>query len=149
MKYTSNINEVVLQLQNKLKKAASPAASDKLMRIIAGDLQASNVSRIHNDGEAVNGSEIGNYNNEDYRKRRTKKGRQVSKVDLSMTEKLSKEFGFEAEGNSYVIGFTTPYASTVGRAQEERYGKQIWGVTKEDDAIIEQTADEFYSKLIE
>ena len=148
MKYSSNINIVIKDIQARLKSAGNPGENSKLLRIIATDLQASNIRRIHNDGEAVDGSLIGDYSNESYRKRRSKKGRQISKVDLSFTGKLSKEFGIEAEGNQYVVGFTTPYASTVGRAQEERYGKRIWGVTDEDNVVIKQAVEDYYSKII-
>lgn len=59
MKYESNISEVIVGLRAKLTKAVDIS---KLQRTIATYLMASNLRRIHNDGRAVDGSPIGQYN---------------------------------------------------------------------------------------
>lgn len=59
MKYNSNANKVVLNIENKLKKASDVSS---LQRIVGSYLWASNWDRI-TQGIAVNGSAIGSYSN--------------------------------------------------------------------------------------
>ncbi len=59
MIYESNMTKVLERLKGKLKTASEMSA---LQRTIATNLKASNLRRIHNDGRAVDGSPIGQYN---------------------------------------------------------------------------------------
>ncbi len=60
MKYQSNIQEVVFSLKGKLNDARQISV---LQRTIGTYLLGSNLRRIHNDGVAVDGSQIGHYDN--------------------------------------------------------------------------------------
>lgn len=59
MEYKSNLDSVILDLKNRLKKASDIS---KLQRTIASDLLSSNLIRIHNEGRTVDGGKIGQYN---------------------------------------------------------------------------------------
>lgn len=88
------------------------------------------------------------YFSEGYKGFRSQIGRQTSKVDLNLTGQLSKEFGIEAQGKDYVIGFTTQEAVDKANGNEERFGKRIWGLSKDDKKLIDQAIEEFINKTI-
>jgi hypothetical protein len=135
--YKSNAREVLGNLRSKLEGVKSNVV-DKVVREVAVDLVGSNTRRIHNEAKAVDGSDIGDYADGPYKKRRQGKDKRVDKVDLSFSGKLSKEFALEAINQSEIgIGFLTPYGANLHDILEEKYNKKIWGVTQED----EQTKD--------
>lgn len=147
--------------------------SSDLLRKIAISIQASNIERIHENGKAVDGSDIGSYStaptyiskspkkvspkgkngktkfkngntkksayfSNGYKGFRDEIGRDTSSVNLSLTGKLSKEFGIVANGNSgFSVGFTTPYATDLSKAHEKKYAKQIWGLSGQDEKDIQ------------
>ena len=83
-----------------------------------------------------------------YAKKRIDKGRQIAKVDLSFTGKLSKEFNLEAKGPKEIgVGFTTPYASDLSEVLENKYGKKIWGTTQEDERVAQEYVKNTVIKL--
>lgn len=142
MIYTSNLNIVIDKLNVKLRGITN---TDSLLQDIAVSLATSNTRRIHNESTDVSGSEItfkrsrktpasGAYSRS-WAGIRSKKGRQISKVDLSFTGKLSKEFQAAPIPGGWGVGFTTPLSSTIGKALERMYG-EVWGVTAQDNVII-------------
>jgi hypothetical protein len=146
--YKSNAKQVLGGLVKQLQGIEAKVL-DNITRTIAADLVASNISRIHNDGQNVDGSNIGSYSTESYKKLRQKKGRQINKVDLSFTGKLSKEFSFAASGLHTVgVGFLTPYGAELSEHLEEKYNKKIWGVTQEDERIAEEIAKNKVNKYL-
>ena len=137
--YRSNVQEVLGRLKNQLAQVDGPVLS-KITRTIATTLVASNVRRIHNDGRAVDGSDIGHYKSKSYEEIRIKKGKRVDKVNLDFTGKLSKEFTIEADTQGIGVGFSTPYGANLQDNLEEKYGKKIWGTTMEDENTNQQIA---------
>lgn len=142
MTYTSNLNTVIDKLNVKLKGIQN---TDILLQEIAVSLATSNTRRIHNESQDVSGSEItfkrsrktpskGAYSRS-WAGIRSKKGRQISKVDLSFTGKLSKEFQAAPIPGGWGVGFTTPLSSKIGDAMEKIYGP-VWGVTAANKIII-------------
>lgn len=139
--YKSNTKKVVSGLV-KLLKGVEAKVIDKTLREVAADLVASNISRIHNDGQSVRGTNIGKYKKGRYKEKRIENGRRVDKVDLSMTGKLSKELTFSAISKNEVgVGFLTEYGTKISEYNEERYGKKIWGATKEDETVAKSIAE--------
>jgi hypothetical protein len=136
--YKSNAKSVLGDYIKRLK-GIETGAVDKIVRKVAIDIATSNIRRIHNDGQAVDGSEIGDYEDGSYKKKRTKKGRRVDKVDLSFSGKLSKEFSIAAISDSDIgIGFITEYGAKLSEYLEEKYGKKIWGITEEDERVARE-----------
>jgi hypothetical protein len=79
-----------------------------------------------------------------YKAFRASIGRQTSSVNLSLSGKLSKEFGIIASGsNSIDIGYTTKYAKDIAKGQEKRFNKKIWGVSREDKKVVNQIVNRF------
>jgi hypothetical protein len=137
--YKSNAKSVIDNLKKQLHDLEKIGIGN-MVRAIASDVAASNVSRIHNDGKAVDGSSIGSYSPE-YSNHRKKKGRQTNYVDLSFTGKLSKEFLPDSVGTNEIgVGFLTPYGAELSEHLEEKYRKKIWGVTQEDERVAQEIA---------
>lgn len=136
--YDSNAQEVIKNLIQQLNGVTN--AVNLTVKQVAADVAASNVSRIHNEGKAVDGSEIGEYKEGPYRKKRIKTGKEVQYVNLSFTGQLSKEFQpIKISDNEYKIGFLTQYSSQLSKYIEENYDKKIWGVSEDDKRIANET----------
>ncbi len=142
MIYKSNLNAVIDSLNVKLKGIAD---TNELEQTIAVSLATSNTRRIHNESEDVSGSEItfkrsrktatrGAYS-KGWANTRSKKGRQISKVDFSFTGKLSKEFIPAPIPGGWGVGFSTPLSSEISKFLEKGFG-EVWGVTAEDTRAI-------------
>ena len=144
MSYTSNMGVVIDELNVKLNGLKN---QDALQREIAVSLATSNFSRIHNESKDVSGSGIkykpsrktptlGAYSRA-YAKKRASKRRQTSKVDLSFTGKLSKEFQAAAISGGWGVGFLTSYGSDLHGWLEDKFGN-VWGITVSDKQAIER-----------
>lgn len=135
--YKSNAKSVIGSVVKRLQ-GLQINVIDKASREIAADLVASNMRRIHNDGQAVDGTDIGDYKEGAYKKKRQEKQKRVDKKNLDFSGKLSKEFSFAAVGRHEIgVGFLTEYGSTLQEAMEEQAGKKIWGVTQEDERVAD------------
>jgi len=137
MAYSSNINEVLEGLQNDLKKIEN---TEPVIREIAVSLASSNTRRIHNEGQRVSGSQIGNYK-PSTKRIRNKAGRQTSFVDLSFTGQLSKDLVAESVPGGWVVGFInpsgrTPSSGKIREFQEKRFNGEIYGITISDQDAI-------------
>ncbi len=154
MEYKSNFGDVIKQVNVKLKNIANP---DPLLQTIAVSLATSNTRRIHNESEDVSGATItykisrktptrGAYS-KSYANTRSKKGRQISKVDFSFTGKLSKEFQAAPSTTGWVVGFTTQDASEKGKFLQDGFGK-VYGVTSEDENAINRIVVKAINKLL-
>ena len=144
MSYTSNMGAVIDKLNVQLKGLKNP---DTLLRDIAVSLATSNVDRIHNQSKDVSSSNItykpsrktptmGAYSRS-YAKKRQSKGRQINKVNLSFTGKLSKEFQAGAISDGWGVGFTTSSSSDLFKFLTDMYG-DVWGITANDKQAIER-----------
>jgi hypothetical protein len=146
--YKSNAKSVIGGLVKKLDGLKSNVL-DKVVREISVDLVASNMSRIHNDGKAVNGSDIGDYAEGKYKEKRKDKQKRTDKVNLDFTGKLSKEFSLEAVGPGEIgVGFLTDYGSNLQEVLEEKYNKKIWGVTQQDEIVAKKIAENRINKYL-
>jgi hypothetical protein len=133
--YKSNVKSVIGSLVQKLEGVKANVV-DKVVREVAVDLVGSNTRRIHNEAKAVDGSDIGNYTDGSYKKRREKRDKRTDKVNLDFSGKLSKEFVLEAVGRSEIgVGFLTDYGANLQEVLEEKYNKIIWGVTQQDEVV--------------
>lgn len=154
MLYSSNLGNVIDKFNIKLMGIQD---TDSLLQDIAVSLVASNTRRIHNESKDVSGAEItfkrsrktpkkGAYS-KSYASRRQSKGRQIQRVDLSLTGKLQKEFQAAPTTGGWAAGFTTPSGSKISAFLEEFYG-DVWGVTREDEQAINRlVAKEIKKKL--
>lgn len=78
------------------------------------------------------------YFKDGYKGFRAKIGRETSKVNLSLFGRLSKEFVQQQRGKDWVLGFSSEEANNKRLGNEKRFGKEIWGVSKADNLVIEE-----------
>lgn len=109
---------------NKLETFAKglPKVYDSLSIEALAQIRAGMLDRVFNNSKDTNGNPIGNYKSEQYKKRRTKKGLQVGRVDLIFTgnlQKGSREIGRENGQN--VLRFSDNFSKNKARWNEERF----------------------------
>lgn len=90
-------------------------------------------TRIFNRGEATEGEGIGDYKNLSYRKYRESRGRQVSYVDLELDGDLRRAITTGVSGKDVVLGITNDTEAGIAAKQEERYKKQIFTPSNEEE----------------
>lgn len=135
MKYDSNISEVVLQLKHKLQSAADV---NKLTRLVATYLTASNTRRVHNDGNALDESQIGQYNTNNPLYINPNKAPRKFKPEGRTGKTI-----FKSTGKPHKTKFFANYSgfrSNQGRANN-RVNLQLTGKLKLDWAMEQQGND--------
>jgi hypothetical protein len=145
--YKSNAKQVLSPLLRKLQGLKANVI-DKVTREVAADLVGSNIGRIHNEAKAVDGSDIGDYADGSYKKKREKLQKRTDKVNLSFSGQLSKEFSFEPTGGTVSVGFLTDYGANLHEVLEENNNKKIWGVTREDEQFAEEITTNRINKYL-
>ena len=148
MEYKSNIQSVLLNIDNKLKKASDVSA---LQRTIATYLMASNLRRIHNNGLNVDGKMIGSYSvkpmymNPKYSPKKFepvgKNGRTYFKTNKADRRKFESAYGVRMSGKKHqtryfragYFGFRALIGREIGFVNLQLSGKLKldWGMIQE------------------
>lgn len=141
---TTNLKDV---LSNLGQSFASIMDKNYLLRPVAIEVLPLVTERIHQDGKASDGSQIGTYSNNYLKYARAKAGRgKDTKVIVSLTRQLENNWSVLETTNGYGIGFTNPFNADKLRWVEELKGKVISNLTSEEidyafDRINELVAD--------
>ena len=75
-------------------------------------------------------------------------GRETSGVNLQLSGKLKEDWTLLANGNEWALGFRSRYGTELRKAMEEKYKKIIWGVTIDDEHIIEKITDAHIADIL-
>lgn len=141
MEIKSNLDKVIRELQERI----SVKAINELTKEVAETIYQNSVKRIFNNGRALDGSKIGNYRKSTKIARR-KRGLQTSYVDLTFTGTFRRLYKLRKLGFAgYVIGFPPGnlYGEYIISHNERRFGKKIFGLTKNDQKIAKGLVDKF------
>ena len=140
-------------LPNTIKFLEKIKNTDALERGIATTLAASNKRRIHNEGKAVDGTEIGQYREITKRIRSNPRiagfgfsSRQIAYVDLFFSSKLSKDFDVGKVDKGWGVGFLKSYGERLRKKHEDKYKKKIWGITEQDRQDVQGIVNRFIQK---
>lgn len=147
MSYSSNMPQVLLKLENSLKKIEE---TDKPLLTAATTIMASIVERVHEKGKKADGSSIGQYTASTIRSRVKKQNtaRGVSsarsgskKVILSDTRTLENSYGIESIVGGWAIGFENPGGAEpppdeLVRILEKKYGVVWTKLSKKDEKTL-------------
>lgn len=126
---TTNLPEVLNSLGQSIQEILNP---NYLLRPVAIEVLPMITQRIHQEGKASDGSEIGQYSNS-YLKQREKAGRGESKkVIVSLTRQLENNWSVLETTNGYGIGFTNSFNADKLRWVEEMKGKPIGSLSAEE-----------------
>ncbi len=137
----------------KIKDSLSDKES--LLRPVCVELSGIMNNRIHEDGQASDGSEIGQYKTSYLKMREAfNHPRTERKVVLVLTRKLSNSWGAFATDKGYAVGFTDS-AATEGvtglkkiQYAEEHFGKKIGDMTKEEETYAFDRLNELSTEII-
>lgn len=132
----TNIHLVFARLQAVLDKLKD---REYLLRPVATEIIPLITERIHQQGKASDGSEIGTYSNS-YLKQREKNNRGKStKVIISLTRQLENDWSVVATTRGYGIGFLNSFNAQKLKWVEEMKGKVVSRLsTEEKDYAIDR-----------
>lgn len=137
----SNMSDVVTQLDLSIINAID---IDQMTRLQASSLMAHMRRRIHIDGIATDGSNIGSYSPNYLKYTRPKYGRKEgSKVVLSLTRNMEQSMVLFPIENGTGIGYATEENLQKAVWCEETYGKPIFAPTEEERQMCIEIAQEY------
>lgn len=136
----SNIGEVTARIQSKLSKLGD---KEFIPRTLSFDLIDLMTKRIHIDGLAADGTEIGRYSS-DYLKlrERTYNRSSDSKIIVSLTRQLENDWNVIATDRGYGIGFLNSHNHDKARWVEENKGKKIFSLSAAEQQYVNDTVSQ-------
>ena len=155
VKVSTNATQIFNNLQKKVDNALSPKAVDSLMRELAVTTAANMRERIHEEGKAANGANIGIYS-EEYMKVRKKNNRTGDKkVILSLTRQMEADFTLGVNNteptklpNGYGVGWKNQLNADKAGYLEIKYKKKIFAMTSKERADAAKIVDAFVKSHI-
>lgn len=118
----TNLGQVIGQLKRKLDTLRD---REYLLRPVAIELIPEMTQRIHQEGKASDGSQIGTYSNSYLRQRERNKRGSDTKVIVSLTRQLENDWAVVPTDKGYGIGFNNPLNVNKMRWVEQNKGKVI------------------------
>lgn len=123
----TNLDQVLSNLGQSLKTIMDP---NYLLRPVAIEVLTMMTERIHKEGKASDGGQIGSYSNNYLKYARKKAGRGSDpKIIVSLTRQLENNWSVIETTNGYGIGFTNPFNADKLRWVEEIKDKVISNLT--------------------
>ena len=159
----SNIGEVV----ERIKADLNGIDTDKMTRLVATSVMNEIKVRVHKEGKAADGSQIGTYSKE-YMKVRTDsfkspviaRGKNKGKprlvynrkndkrVILSLTSRMEGDMIITPIENGTGICYTNEKSYKKSQWNEKRYKKSIFALSKREIEIAEETVKEFIDETL-
>lgn len=119
--------DIVTKLIEDLTRNVNPALVASITR-----LQGEMIQRIHSRGEATDGTSLGGYKSEAYKRKRQRAGRQVRRKDLEFTGGLRRSLvTFIGQSNAQ-LGFSNDTARLIANGQESQVGKEIYTASDQE-----------------
>ena len=142
---TTNIKQVVDKL-----KANFELLQDKeyLLRPLAIETIPNMKERIHKDGSATDGAQIGTYSTGYMRKREEYRRGKDTKVIVSLTRKLEQDWQVIATIKGYGIGFNSPTNRDKARWVEAQKKRIIFNLSEPEKQYIRERIQELVNGAI-
>lgn len=135
----TNLPVVINEIKSSFEKLFN---KEYLLRPLAIETIPLMKERIHINGEATDGSQIGTYSN-GYMAAREKAGRGESrKVIVALTSELERDWSVIATENGYGIGFNNVFNAQKLRWVEEQKGKIIANLSADERQYIRERIEE-------
>lgn len=136
----SNIGEVTEEIREKLRLLAD---KENIPRVLAFDTIDLMTKRIHVDGVAADGGQIGTYSKGYLALRQRKHNRSAdSKIIVSLTRQLENNWSVIATPRGSGVGFLNPFNLQKARWVEGVKDKVIFSLTKSEENFITETVTE-------
>jgi hypothetical protein len=146
MTIKSNIKVVSGRIKQQLEQLKN---KEYLLRPVAIEVIPLMTERIHQNGEASDGGQIGTYNNAYLRLRQSKYKRGSSnKVIVSLTRQLENDWSVIATPNGYGIGFSNPFNLQKLRWVEGKKDKTISNLSKSEQQYAVERINELVSDAL-
>lgn len=138
-KFTQDLEQRVAKLSDR----------DYLIRPVAVELIPLMTRRIHQRGEASDGSQIGTYSSGYLKLRESKYNRSSDrKVIVALTSQLENDWSVIATERGYGIGFNNPYNLQKLRWVEEVKGKIVGQLTKDEENFVQERFQELINNAL-
>lgn len=142
----SNIGEVTGNIEEKIKKLGD---KEYIPRTLSFDLIDLMTKRIHIDGVAADGSQIGTYNKDYLSLRRRKFNRSADpKIIVSLTRQLENDWNVIATDDGYGIGFLNSHNFDKARWVEANKGKKIFSLSATEQQYVNDTVEQLVNDVI-
>lgn len=141
----SNIGEVTGNIEEKIKKLGD---KEYIPRTLSFDLIDLMTKRIHIDGVAADGSQIGTYNKDYLSLRQRKYKRTDSKIIVSLTRQLENDWNVIATDDGYGIGFLNSHNFDKARWVEANKDKKIFSLSATEQQYVNDTVDQLVKDAI-
>ena len=133
-----DFGDLVKRLNRSLDECEIPALKD---------IEQGMKRRIHNRGNATDGTPIGQYSLP-YAKRRREAGRQVRRVDLEFEGDMRRDLTVGTSGKENVLGFKNKFENLKAASHEERYGKEIYTPSESEINRATKSYEKCVSELV-
>lgn len=141
----TNITQVFERVQSNFEKILN---REYLLRPLAIETIPLMKERIHVNGQASDGSQIGEYANS-YMRQRQKVGRGESrKVIVALTSQLEQDWSVIATPKGYGIGFNNPFNKQKAGWVEESQGKIIFNLSAAEKQYITERLQELINGAV-
>lgn len=128
--------------ENLLSKFELLKDKEYLLRPLAIETIPLMKDRIHVDGRASDGEQIGEYANS-YMRKRAEAGRGPSRrIIVALTSQLEQDWAVLPTDNGYGIGFNNPLNADKMRWVEEQKGKIIANLSADEKQYISERLQE-------
>lgn len=125
----TNITQVFARLQAVLDKLKD---REYLLRPVATEIIPMITERIHKEGKASDGSQIGTYSNSYLRQREKHNRGKNPKVIISLTRQLENDWSVVATTRGYGIGFLNSFNAQKLKWVEQNKGKIVSRLSTEE-----------------
>lgn len=142
----TNIKQVTDAISAKLR-----AASDKeyLLRPLAFGVIDRMTKRIHMEGKAADGGQIGTYSTGYLALRKKKYNRKAdNKVIVSLTRQLEADWSVIATPKGYGVGFQNAFNLKKARWVEETKKKEIFSLTDDELKYVSEEANNLVNEAL-
>jgi hypothetical protein len=141
----TNISAVVDQVLTKFELLKD---KEYLLRPLAIETIPMMKERIHVEGKASDGTQIGTYANS-YMRQRENDGRGESrKIIVALTSQLEQDWSVLATTNGYGIGFNNSFNTEKARWVEENKKKIIFNLSADEKKYISERLQELVDGAI-
>ena len=142
---TTNFAAVVSRLKTNFEQLQD---KEYLLRPLAIETIPNMKERIHKDGAASDGSQIGTYSNAYMRRREEAKRGESRKIIVSLTRQLENDWAVVATTKGYGIGFNNPLNRQKAGWVEEQKSKIIFNLSSEEKQYISERIEELVNGAI-
>jgi hypothetical protein len=142
---TTNISAVFDKIKSNFDMLKD---KEYLLRPLAIETIPNMKDRIHKDGAATDGAQIGTYSNGYMRKREENNRGEDRKIIVSLTRQLENDWAVLGTSTGYGIGFNNPLNKQKAKWVEAGKSKIIFNLSAEEKDYIKKRIEELVNGAI-